>query len=207
MVLFALLGVLSCWIVYQAHWAQPQDSWTSAWKATNMPSSTPKVRLAVLFTPEVRYWEERILAWSQAYDLDPNLVATVMQIESCGYPQAESWAGAKGLFQVMPYHFQPGENPFDPETNARRGLAYLRRVWERSQGDVRLTLAAYNGGMKRLQEPESAWPRETQRYVRWGYAIYQDAQAGRTSSPALQEWLEAGGWWLCQKARLSLPLD
>ncbi len=167
----------------------------------------PAPGLAPVFTEEVRYWEAQILAWSRTYGLDPNLIATVMQIESCGYLKARSPAGALGLFQVMPYHFEPDEDPFDPETNARRGLGYLRQAWERAQGDVRLALAAYNGGMKRLQEPESAWPRETQRYVRWGTAIYQDALAGRARSPALEEWLEAGGWWLCQQARLFQTLD
>ena len=75
--------------------------------------------IAPLFTPEVQAWEAQILAWSEKYQLDPNLVATVMQIESCGYIQARSGAGAMGLFQVMPYHFQEGEDPYHPATNAK----------------------------------------------------------------------------------------
>ena len=47
------------------------------------PILTPGISL--LFTPEVQYWGEEILAWSETYQLDPNLVATVMQIESCGF--------------------------------------------------------------------------------------------------------------------------
>ncbi len=168
------------------------------------PSQVP---LAPLFTEEVRYWAPFILRWAREYDLDPNLVATVMQIESCGYVRARSHAGAMGLFQVMPYHFAEGEDPYDPETNARRGLTYLKKAWERTEGDVRLALAAYNGGFRRLQEPEDWWPEETRRYVRWGTGIYQDAREGRTSSPTLEEWLAQGGWWLCQKARLSLPME
>ena len=42
--------------------------------------------LAPLFTPEVQYWQTDILRWSESWGLDPNLVATVMQIESCGDP-------------------------------------------------------------------------------------------------------------------------
>ncbi|NPA30834.1 MAG: lytic transglycosylase domain-containing protein [Chloroflexi bacterium] len=161
--------------------------------------------LPAFFTPEVRYWSADIQRWAAANDLDPLLVATVMQLESCGDPRAVSHAGARGLFQVMPYHFQAGENPLDPDTNARRGLAYLRRMLTRADGDVRLALAAYNGGPARLEQPESGWPAETRRYVAWGWAIYQDAQAGRERSPALEAWLNAGGRALCHQAQANLP--
>ena len=45
--------------------------------------------LAPLFTTEVLFWEEKIVKWAKEWDLDPNLVATVMQIESCGDPGAD----------------------------------------------------------------------------------------------------------------------
>ncbi len=83
--------------------------------------------LSPVFTPEVQYWAPRILKWAQAADIDPNLVATVMQIESCGDPRALSRSGAIGLFQVMPYHFTASDDPYSPDTNALRGLDYLRR--------------------------------------------------------------------------------
>ncbi len=172
---------------------------------TPMPARQISGHIAPLFTPEVRYWEQNILSWSQIYQLDANLIATVMQIESCGDPLARSPAGASGLFQVMPYHFAGEENVFDVETNAKRGLSYLQSAWQNAQGDVRLTLAAYNGGMTRLNQEESLWPAETQRYVYWGSGIYEDARQGREVSPRLQEWLEHGGWSLCLQARAHRP--
>ncbi len=156
--------------------------------------------LAPLFTPEVLAWEEKILRWSERYQLDPNLVATVMQIESCGWQDARSSAGAAGLFQVMPYHFSPGEDPFHPGTNARRGLSYLRQALE-SGGSVRLALAGYNGGIQGAQRPESQWPAETKRYLYWGMGIYRDARSGEAVSPRLEEWLASGGHTLCRQAR------
>ena len=42
--------------------------------------------IAPLFTPEVQYWENEIVAWAAQHDIDPNAVATIMQIESCGNP-------------------------------------------------------------------------------------------------------------------------
>lgn len=162
--------------------------------------------IAPLFTPEVQFWAAQILVWAGEHGLDPNLAATVMQIESCGHPSARSSAGAMGLFQVMPYHFQPLEDAYDPATNARRGLDYLRRALERASGDPRLALAGYNGGIGVIGRAESLWPAETRRYAYWGSGIYADAQRGATESARLNEWLAAGGRSLCQRARLRLGL-
>lgn len=162
--------------------------------------------LAPFFTPEVQYWAPHIRRWSKTYGLDPNLIATVMQIESCGDPRALSRAGARGLFQVMPFHFLPKEDPFQPGTNARRGLAYLRQALQHAHGDVPLALAMYNGGPAVLALPEAFWPAETRRYVSWGAGIYADAQAGKSTSPTLARWLAAGGASLCRRAHRSLGL-
>jgi soluble lytic murein transglycosylase-like protein len=77
-------------------------------------------QIASFFSPEVKYWQPHIIKWARQYQLDANLIATVMQIESCGNAAAVSHAGAMGLFQVMPFHFMPGENAFDPAINAKR---------------------------------------------------------------------------------------
>ena len=162
--------------------------------------------LPVLFTPEVRYWEEEILQWASEHGLDPLLAATVMQIESCGHPNAISRSGAMGLFQVMPYHFQQDEDGFDPDTNALRGLAYLEQALNAHQGDARLALAGYNAGISGSSRMEEFWPAETKRYVYWGTGIYADALAGAESSNRLQEWLGAGGNSLCKQASSALEL-
>jgi hypothetical protein len=156
--------------------------------------------IAPLFTAEVQAWEEQILVWSEIYHLDPNLIATVMQIESCGYIQARSQAGAMGLFQVMPYHFAQGENPYNPATNAKRGLLYLQKALEIG-GSSRMALAGYNGGINGAQNPPENWPDETHRYLYWGVSIYQDASNGLDHSPRLAEWLSRGGASLCNLAK------
>ena len=172
--------------------------------ASPTTSTSPAAReisgeLSDLFTPEVLYWEDKILAWSAQWELDPNLIATVIQIESCGDPLARSSAGAAGLFQVMPYHFQRDENPFHPGTNARRGIAYLKRALQEGES-IRLALAGYNGGIQGASRPPSSWPAETRRYVYWGMGIYKDAGSGKEHSDRLQEWLAAGGRSLCSAA-------
>jgi soluble lytic murein transglycosylase-like protein len=131
----------------------------------------------------------------------------VMQIESCGDPGARSRAGAMGLFQVMPYHFNGAEDPYLPSTNAARGLAYLKRSLEAAGGDVRLALAGYNGGIGVIGLPELTWPAETQRYAYWGSGIYAEANAGAGDSLRLAEWLAAGGTSLCRQARYRLGIN
>ena len=169
--------------------------------------TNPNARIAPLFTKEVQYWGERITIWGDKWGVDPNLVATVMQIESCGDPKAVSGVGAMGLFQVMPYHFEDNEDPYKPGTNALRGISYLKRALDARQGDPRLGLAGYNGGITGAKRPESAWPAETNRYVYWGTGIYTDALAGKTHSDRLDEWLSRGGAYLCNQASRNLGLN
>lgn len=157
--------------------------------------------LAPLFTPEIQYWGDKILVWAAQTGLDPNLIATVMQIESCGDPRAVSSAGAMGLFQVMPYHFERGENPYIPDTNAQRGLGYLSQSLSAANGNFRLAFAGYNGGIGVIPRAETSWAAETIRYVYWGSGIYADAMQGLSSSARLDEWLSHGGISLCEQAK------
>lgn len=162
--------------------------------------------ISPIFTAEVQHWGISISQWAAASSLDPNLVATIMQIESCGDPRARSSAGAMGLFQVMPFHFNGFENPYDPETNALRGLGYLKRSYEAASGDIRKTLAGYNGGIGVIDRFEWQWPAETQRYVRFGEPIFGDARSGVSESAALNEWHSKYGVYLCKQAARRLGL-
>lgn len=164
--------------------------------------------IAPLFAREVRYWEADIARWAEEYGVNPNLIATLMQIESCGYPDVVSSAGAQGLFQVMPMHFVGDESArmTDPETNALRGMGVIIDCLERAGGDFGLAMACYNGGPRRISQPMDQWPAETQRYYRWGSGIYTDALRNADSSATLNAWYEAGGWGLCQRASGALGL-
>ncbi len=162
--------------------------------------------ISKVFTPEVQHWAPALTRWAAAAGIDPNLAATVMQIESCGDPSATSGAGAMGLFQVMPYHFAGGDSPYDPDVNALRGLDYLQRSLKAANNDARLAFAGYNGGIGVIGKNEWFWPAETVRYAYWGSGIYADATAGLSQSPRLQEWLAAGGSGLCARAGQRLGL-
>lgn len=171
------------------------------------PVHNASSELSPIFTREVQYWGNDIVRWANASALDPNLVATVMQIESCGDPHALSRSGAMGLFQVMPFHFHYGENGFTPETNALRGLEYLSRSLQTANGDARLALAGYNGGIGVINRGEWTWHAETARYVRYGAPIYNDARSGLSSSLMLDEWYQRYGAGLCSQAAQRLGID
>jgi len=175
--------------------------------SAEIQSSDQANLLSPVFTPEVQYWAGRIRTWAVESGLDPNLVATVMQIESCGDPRALSRAGAIGLFQVMPYHFAAGEDPYSPDTNALRGLDYLKRSLQAAVGDPRLALAGYNGGISVIGLSESNWTAQTQHYAYWGNGIYKEASSGAGQSPHLQEWLSANGVSLCRQAHDRLGIS
>ena len=163
--------------------------------------------LSPIFTREVQHWSNDIQRWANAAGVDPNLAAVVMQIESCGDPRATSSAGAMGLFQVMPFHFLSGENGYNPETNALRGMNYLARSLMAANGDARLALAGYNGGIGVITRSEWMWSAQTKRYVQYGAPIYSDAQSGRQSSSALDEWYRKYGAGLCRQASNRLGLN
>ncbi len=144
--------------------------------------------ISPIFMPEVQYWSSEIKGWATEAGLDPNLVATVMQIESCGYEKATSRAGAMGLFQVMPFHFSAGEDTYDPNVNAAHGLAYLKRSLQAANGDIRLALAGYNGGIGVINQPESSWSNQTRNYVAAGTRIYTKASSSNITAEDVQQW-------------------
>lgn len=94
-------------------------------------------------------------------NLEPELVAAVIQIESSWYPRAESEAGACGLMQVIPkWHPKPDGSLYtceelkDPKVGIVAGCRALNYWMGRAKGDVELALCAYNAGntcFKRLR--------------------------------------------------------
>jgi len=98
-----------------------------------------------------------------------DLVRAVIQVESAFNPRAISNKGAMGLMQLMPATARQFgvSNAFDPEQNVRGGVAYLRQLLDRYDGDERLALAAYNAGPAAVDRHGQTVPpfRETRNYV------------------------------------------
>ncbi len=106
---------------------------------------------------------------ARAHGVAPELVASVIAVESNFNPNAVSWRSARGLMQLMPETAARFgvTKIFDPRQNIEAGTKYLKELLVRYHGDLSLTLAAYNAGPDRVQQYRSVPPyRETRDYVR-----------------------------------------
>ncbi|MGC8723120.1 MAG: lytic transglycosylase domain-containing protein [Acidobacteriota bacterium] len=120
-------------------------------------------------------YREIIGKYCQKYSMDCKLVAALIKVESNFNASAVSPKGAEGLMQLMPetQREEGVTNPFDPEQNIRAGVHYLRHLLDAFQGDLELTLAAYNAGIRRVQADQAVPPiAETQLYVLKILALY-----------------------------------
>ena len=105
---------------------------------------------------------------STKYALDPNLIATIIYVESRGNALAVSPRGAKGLMQLTPAVYEKYDigDPFDIEQNISVGTAHLAFLLRKFDGNLEHALAAYNCGPTRVIEYKGIPPiKETQEYV------------------------------------------
>jgi soluble lytic murein transglycosylase-like protein len=92
--------------------------------------------------------DEAVDAIAATQSLPPQLVHSVIKIESNYNPLAVSSKGAQGLMQLMPATARRFgvANSFDPVDNIQGGARYLRYLLDLYKDDYNLALAAYNAG-------------------------------------------------------------
>jgi hypothetical protein len=106
---------------------------------------------------------------AEKYDVDPALVAAVIEQESRFKSRARSHVGAKGLMQLMPRtgRWMGARDLYDPEQNVDAGVKYIKYLHKRFDGNLKKTLAAYNAGEGNVKRYGGIPPfRETQTYVK-----------------------------------------
>jgi len=109
------------------------------------------------------------------HGLDPDLVLTVIAVESSFDPKAVSHASAQGLMQLMPdtaRRFAVAD-VFDPRQNIDGGTRYLAELIDRFDADLDKVLAAYNAGENAVEKYDGIPPYdETRNYVAKIRALY-----------------------------------
>jgi soluble lytic murein transglycosylase-like protein len=122
------------------------------------------------------FYDDLIRSASDRHNVDADLIRAVIKVESDFDSSARSHKGATGLMQLMPETARLHNvlDLFDPGANIEGGVRHLKLLLGRYQGDLELSLAAYNAGIKAVEKHGGIPPfTETREYVRRVLGHYQ----------------------------------
>jgi soluble lytic murein transglycosylase-like protein len=134
------------------------------------------------------FFRDLVEAAAKRYNMDADLISSVIAVESNFDPKAVSRKNARGLMQLLPETAaQLGvKNIDDPAENIDAGTRYLRDLLQKYNNDLALALAAYNAGPDKVQLYGRVPPyAETVSYVRRvkrGYEKSKSAPSARTAA-------------------------
>ena len=120
-------------------------------------------------------FDKLINKYSHQYQVDSNLIKSVITVESCFNVKALSHANAQGLMQLIPATAKrfSVRDSYKPEQNIRGGVKYLKFLLDRFNGKLEKVIAAYNAGEGRVDQYNGIPPyKETQQYVKNVLKVY-----------------------------------
>lgn len=123
-----------------------------------------------------RLFHPIIIEEADRHEIDPALVKAIIMAESGYNPNAISEKGAKGLMQLMPSTAQDlgVEDVFNPQQNISGGVRYFKKLVNRFDGDIKLALAAYNAGSKKVRHYQGIPPyKSTHYYIEKVFKYYK----------------------------------
>jgi len=128
-------------------------------------------------------YDQHIKQSGYRYNVDPQLIKAIIKAESGFDCYARSQKGAQGLMQLMPGTAKDLHvfNSFDPRANIEGGTRYFRTMLDTFNGNIPLSLAAYNAGPNLVKRTKKM-PQipETVEYVQRVLQHYKDYKgAGR----------------------------
>ena len=153
---------------------QVQNSPAAASRNYAVPGRVYNTESALL--PNGSEWIDKIVEQAATdHSVDPNLVRAIIKVESNFNPHAVSRKGAIGLMQLMPRTAQSLNlrNPYDPAQNVDAGVRHFKELLDSYNGNVELSLAAYNAGVGAVRRSRGI-PKysETRNYVKRITGIY-----------------------------------
>ncbi|WKZ70146.1 MAG: transglycosylase SLT domain-containing protein [Melioribacteraceae bacterium] len=113
-------------------------------------------------------YEPVISKFADKFEVDKNLIRSIILAESAAKPDAVSTAKAKGLMQLMDGTAKEMgvKNSFDPVENIHGGTKYFTHLLRKYSGNIPLSLAAYNAGPGNVEKYNGIPPfDETKNYV------------------------------------------
>ena len=125
-------------------------------------------------------YEGLIRSASNRYNVDAALIRAIIKVESDFDSSARSHKGATGLMQLMPEtaRLHNVADLYDPSDNIEGGVRHLKLLLGKYQGDLELSLAAYNAGIKAVEKHGGIPPfAETRDYVKRVLSYYQTYRA------------------------------
>jgi len=132
-------------------------------------------------------YRDLVEAAAKRYNMDADLITSVIAVESNFDPKAVSRKNARGLMQLLPETAaQLGvKNIDDPAENIDAGTRYLRDLLQKYKNDLALALAAYNAGPDKIELYGRVPPfAETISYVRRVKSGYEKSKKASTNTPA-----------------------
>jgi soluble lytic murein transglycosylase-like protein len=126
-------------------------------------------------------FDDYIREASRLYRIPEPLIRAVIKVESNFDPRAVSPANAHGLMQLIPATAERMmvNDIFDPRQNILGGTRYLRILANTFNGNLQLTIAAYNAGERAVARYGGIPPyEETQQYVVHVLSYYEAYRGG-----------------------------
>ncbi len=117
-----------------------------------------------------------IIRAANRYQVDSALIKAIIMVESSYNPRAISKRGAKGLMQLMPRAAKAlgVRDSFNPEQNINAGVRHFKDLLNQFNGDIKLALAAYNAGSRKVREYQGVPPfKATHYYIKKVFEYYR----------------------------------
>ena len=129
----------------------------SARRYFELNKHTPQGSILSLKDGRISHYDDLFRKYAPQINWDWRLLAALVYTESNFNPSAVSWAGAKGLMQLMPrtarVYGVPAGMESDPEQSIKGGVKYiaeLQKIFSKVKSDndrIRFVLASYNSGI------------------------------------------------------------
>src|SRR5947199_1278807 len=134
-------------------------------------------------------YRDLVEAAAKRYNVDADLITSVIAVESNFDPKALSRKNARGLMQLLPETAARlgVQDIYDPQENIDAGTRYLRELLEKYNNNLTLALAAYNAGPDRVEQygrvPPFTETMSYERRVKRSYDKSKSKPSAKTAAP------------------------